>query len=272
MGGAAERQRSSIARPNTTAAEAATALIRARRRSPFPALRARQSLGRRLQAHVAASRLAVGCIDHPRSRVRAAAVTALARLDMTRAVSTITERLDDSSGVVRRAAVAALADAPRHEWYDRARELAAAGSDRGRVAALHLLALQSGWDTIPVLLEAALSDKPGLADRARQALYDWQRRHGTHGWLKPSTQARIEISAVWPEILAKAAPQRMQGTWSRLKRDIASHVDGRGSNAAQRLPPCRHRPGGSRHRLGRPAGNDRQGEASPSQDADRRRG
>src|SRR5690606_16114125 len=97
-------------------------------------------------------------VEHPRSRVRAAAVAALGKLDHHRAASAVVERLDDSSGIVRRAAIAVLAETPRHWWYKRARILVEAGTDGGQVAALHLLNLQSGWDTIPVLLQALLSE------------------------------------------------------------------------------------------------------------------
>ncbi len=166
-----------------------------------------------------------GFVQHPRSRVRAAAVTALARLDKVPAAPFVVERLDDSSGLVRRSAIAALMDTPRREWQDMARKLVTSGTAQGQVAALHLLALHSGWDTIPVLLEAVLSDNPDLTDRAWQALYDWQRRHGTHGWLKPSEPCRRELSAVWPMIIAATEPPKWTGsTWEDLRATIDQHL------------------------------------------------
>lgn len=161
---------------------------------------------------------------HPRSRVRAAAITALARLDKVRAARFVAEHLDDSSGLVRRSAIAALSDTPRREWQDTARKLVRSGTARGQVAALHLLALHSGWDTIPALLEAVLSDNPDLTDRAWQALCDWQRRHGTQRWLKPSEPCRRELSAVWPAIAAIEPPKWTGSTWEDLRATIDQHL------------------------------------------------
>lgn len=168
----------------------------------------------------------VSLLDHPRSRVRAAAVTAAGRLDRDRAAPMVVRMLADSSGHVRRAAVVVLADATSTLWTSTAYDTLRSGSERAQAAALNALTARGSWDSVPPLLHALLADSDEVRDRAWQGIYDWHRRHGSHGWIKPSTECRAEISRVWPEVRDRDdAPDWAIDQWSSLKRWIEDLIE-----------------------------------------------
>ena len=76
------------------------------------------------------------------------------------------------------------------------------------------------------LLHALLADSDEVRDRAWQGIYDWHRRHGSHGWIKPSAECQAEISRVWPEVRDRDdAPDWAVGKWSSLKRWIEDLIE-----------------------------------------------
>jgi HEAT repeat protein len=160
-------------------------------------------------------------LDHPRSRVRAAAVTAAGRLDRDRTAPAAARLLADSSGHVRRAAVAVLAGAQPSHWTATAYEILASGSERAQAAALGALTARGVWDAIPPLLHGLLTGSEEVRQRAWLGLCDWHRRHGSHGWLKPSGECRAEISRIWPHVRSRNdAPDWAMAEWRELKKWI----------------------------------------------------
>ncbi len=160
-------------------------------------------------------------LDHPRSRVRAAAVTAVGRIDRDRAARAVAGMLVDSSGYVGRAAVAVLAEATPALWTSAAYDILTSASERAQAAALKALTARGSWDAVPPLLHALLADSEEVRDRAWQGIHDWHRRHGSHGWIKPSAECRAEILRVWPKVREwDDAPNWAMAEWRGLKNWI----------------------------------------------------
>lgn len=167
----------------------------------------------------------VALLDHPCSRIRAAAVTAAGRFDRDRAASMVAGLLADSSGSVRRVVVVVLAGATPALWMATAYDILRSGSERARTAALNALIARGSWDAVPPLLHALRADSDEVRDRAWRGIYDWQRRHGPHGWIKPSAECRAEIARVWFDIRDRDdAPDWAIGQWSNFKRWVEEQL------------------------------------------------
>ena len=110
----------------------------------------------------------VTILDHPRSRVRAAAVTGAGRLAYDRAAPMVVSMLADSSGHVRRAAVGALSEAAPARWTSTAYETLRSGPERGKAAALSALTARGSWDAVPTVV-AGIADRLGACAGASVA-------------------------------------------------------------------------------------------------------
>jgi len=165
-------------------------------------------------------------VQHQRARCRAAAVSALAHIDRQRAVPIVVGHLADSSGLVRRAVAAALADAPRGLWSASAMSFMENGPERAQVLALPLLAI-GGWDGVPALLWGVAADSATIRLRAWHAVCEWDRRHATQGWLRPSEVCKTAIEQVWPRVRSREdAPDWAAGAWTRLRGWVARELAG----------------------------------------------
>lgn len=157
-------------------------------------------------------------LSSQRSRVREAAVEAVARLARDQATGRLVPLLNDSSGRVRRAVVGMLASTNVQPWLPQIRGTLTHGSEGGQTQALQLLALQGGWDILPDLLIARRSAFDKVRNRAWQDLGAWHSRYSHRGWLKPSDPVRVRLKdeLQLPHSSRPEPPEWARHTWDKL--------------------------------------------------------
>ncbi|WP_323245369.1 hypothetical protein [Nodularia spumigena] len=136
-------------------------------------------------------------LEHNAGFVRAEAVSGILRFGGTDAAAEVVGLLDDPSGRVRRAVIMGLTAAASHLWVEPARGILASGTNKGRVAALKALAERGGWDPLPDLLTAIVSEDPDVRLLGWDMLGAWQRHFGVRGWIRPTTECRGALGPRW---------------------------------------------------------------------------
>ncbi len=135
-------------------------------------------------------------LDHPRSRVRANALRALARLAGDAAVPALLAAVGDASPAVSRTATDVLRPrAVRADAGALAAWMDAANPAHVRRNALSLLAARSKWDGIPWILQSCGDADPDVRTAAREQLTRWRQRFNRSFWQPtPAQQERIRTA------------------------------------------------------------------------------
>jgi len=140
------------------------------------------------------------------AQLSAAALVALSGLQPEAWVARALPWLGSEHAVRRRAARRVLARAPRWQWVDAVRKVAAADDP---IASLHgravLTRCMAGarWEVVPDLLFAILRD-PQQAAHQWARLDGWHRRNYARGWMKPDAATAEWLAVVWREWQANA--------------------------------------------------------------------
>lgn len=129
-----------------------------------------------------------------RSKVRTAALEAIARINPEAAIEPAIAALRDEAGGARRVAVNILRAHLDERVLAAARDLLESGEEAGQRAALHLLVSLPGWDPVPDILAALLARSERVRDQAWAQMREWCRVYFGAGWIGPdrATQERLQ--------------------------------------------------------------------------------
>jgi HEAT repeat protein len=161
-----------------------------------------------------------------RSRVREAAVKALGRLGGEPVIGQFFGLLNDPNGNVRRAVTWVLMRSAWQSWVPAVRRVLLHGSEGGQTQALQILAHQSGWNSVPDLLRALLSDHSRLREHAWHNIYNWQRIYGIRGWIPPSPETLNDVAKLWPHVVQARpeAPKWVATSWNEFQRLLTAEL------------------------------------------------
>jgi hypothetical protein len=158
-------------------------------------------------------------LDDSRSAVRADALAGMCRLDPDATSLRAVERLDDSSGKVRRAAMKCLFKVNDAAGRPLVRRVMREGSVPGRVAALRVLAARGGIDALEDILTGLLPESDETVIRvAWQQLQRWHGKHAARGWLhKPDgVENRVGELLAHHRHLNTQPPEHARRAWEDL--------------------------------------------------------
>lgn len=135
-------------------------------------------------------------LHHPRTRVRANALRALARLAGDGSVPALVAGVGDASPAVSRTAADLLRPRVRRADADALAALMGAGNaPHVRRNALSLLATRSKWDGLPWILQSCGDADPVVRAAAREQLARWQARFNrSFAQATPAQQERIRAA------------------------------------------------------------------------------
>lgn len=144
-------------------------------------------------------------LTHADAGLRAAALTALSRLEPNAWWHHAVRWLASTQPVERAAALALLRRADRWRWAAAVRALA--GGDDAITSAMAWRALNSrsiraGWEVVPDLLGAIVAGHDVEANHAR--LRSWWEHNVVRGWLPMDGPTRTALGTIWPRWLAAA--------------------------------------------------------------------
>lgn len=156
--------------------------------------------------------------DHPRPRVRTAALRALERLTGDRAVPALVRGLGDSNPVVSRVAVDTLRGrAARLEVTAIASWFSGRHPPHVRRNALSLLAARGKWDAIAWILGAIADLDPEVRAAGMTHFRRWRQRFNRSA-LQPTLAQRERVQAALEESTLRLSPPDVQ--WLRFAAEI----------------------------------------------------
>ena len=138
--------------------------------------------------------LLIPWLDSPRAKLKAAALGAAVRLDVTAVHARLVDAASADQARVRSIAVAALQQRLDPQTVRELRERRAALGELARKSVSLLLASRSGWDAVPDLLDALADDSELVRDMARLRLDAWYAKHSRAGWMRPSEATRADLA------------------------------------------------------------------------------
>jgi len=155
---------------------------------------------------------------HARTKLRAAAISALGRLDKEKAAPYALQGLRDNSGKVRRAATAVLGKCAPGTHLSEIREVIREGSPKVKTSALQLLAGAGRWNVLADILEAVIDRNEDVAWAGWKALSRWS----AEVWHAASPEDVARAKALLPKAVHKDPPvlANVRVSWDNLKSKL----------------------------------------------------
>jgi HEAT repeat protein len=162
-------------------------------------------------------------VNHPRSRIRLAALAGLYRLSKVRAQPYLIEALRDSRLRIRRFSSIILG---KDNDYDRVsvRKILVNGNSASKISALKVLCCSASWDALEDVFQMIIDKDEAVSQIAWKLYVQWYLKRRIHNWVKPSQSFLLSFNKRMDELNSRSleVPAFAAKAWSQLPGLIGS--------------------------------------------------